>query len=131
MLEQGSLWPGVVAADRVLYIGQIELNCILELNGITWNRTILTFKLHTYYKLNCLKLNCFGIYLCLDKNNTYTKLNCLNSSCLTKLNSLKKKCFWQLHCVLMLNWIILNGTVFDIETVLTLNWIVWNRTAFV
>ena len=30
----------------------------------------------------------------------------------------------ELNCVLMLNWIVLNGTVFDIETVLTLNWIV-------
>ena len=28
----------------------------------------------------------------------------------------------------MLNWIVWNGTVFDIWTVLTLNWIVWNRT---
>ena len=28
----------------------------------------------------------------------------------------------------MLNWIVSNGTVFDIETVLMLNWIVWNRT---
>ena len=27
----------------------------------------------------------------------------------------------------MLNWIVGNGTVFDIETVLTLNWIVWYR----
>ena len=32
--------------------------------------------------------------------------------------------FLQLNCVLMLNWIVWNGTVFDIETVLTLNWIV-------
>ena len=30
----------------------------------------------------------------------------------------------------MLNWIVWNGTVFDIETVLTLNWIVWNRTVY-
>ena len=30
----------------------------------------------------------------------------------------------------MLNWIVWNGTVFDIETVLTLNWIVWNRTVW-
>ena len=30
----------------------------------------------------------------------------------------------------MLNWIVWNGTVFDIETVLTLNWIVWNRTDY-
>ena len=27
----------------------------------------------------------------------------------------------------MLNWIVLNGTVFDIETVLILNWINWIR----
>ena len=30
----------------------------------------------------------------------------------------------------MLNWIVWNGTVFDIETVLTLNSIVWNRTVY-
>ena len=28
----GPLWPGVVAPDRVLSIGPIELNCILMLN---------------------------------------------------------------------------------------------------
>ena len=28
----------------------------------------------------------------------------------------------------MQNWIVWNGTVFDIETVLMLNWIVWNRS---
>ena len=28
----------------------------------------------------------------------------------------------------MLNWIVWNGTVFDIETLLTLNWTVWNKT---
>ena len=26
------LWPGVVALDRVLSLGQIELNCVLMLN---------------------------------------------------------------------------------------------------
>ena len=30
----------------------------------------------------------------------------------------------------MLNWILWNGTLFDIETVLTLNWIVWIRTVW-
>ena len=29
------LWPRVVAPDRVLSIGQIELNWVLMLNGIT------------------------------------------------------------------------------------------------
>ena len=28
------LWPGVVAPDRVLSMGQIELNCVLMLNQI-------------------------------------------------------------------------------------------------
>ena len=32
------------------------------------------------------------------------------------------KLYLHLNYVLMLNWIILNGTVFDIENVLTLNW---------
>ena len=34
----------------------------------------------------------------------------------------------ELNSVLMLNWIVWNGIVFDIESVLTLNWIVLNRT---
>ena len=28
----GPLWPGVVALDMVLFIGKIELNCVLVLN---------------------------------------------------------------------------------------------------
>ena len=35
----GPHWPGVVAPD----MGQIELNCVLMLNWIAWNRAILTF----------------------------------------------------------------------------------------
>ena len=31
-LLPGQLWPGVVAPDRILSIGQLELNCILKLN---------------------------------------------------------------------------------------------------
>ena len=62
----GSLWPEVVAPDRVPSIGQIELNSVLMLNWITWNRTVLTFKpfemeLVLYAKLNCLKMNCFWL----------------------------------------------------------------------
>ena len=34
------------------------------------------------------------------------------------------KLYLQLNSILMLNWLVLDGTVFDIETVLTLNWIV-------
>ena len=36
----------------------------------------------------------------------------------------------ELNGVLMLNWIVWNGTVFEIETILMLNWIVWYRTVF-
>ena len=50
----GPLWPGRVALDRVQSMGQIELNSVLMLNWIVWNRTVLTFELRTYAKLNCL-----------------------------------------------------------------------------
>ena len=33
-LLPGPLWPGVIAPDRVLSMGQIELNCLLMLNWI-------------------------------------------------------------------------------------------------
>ena len=42
-LLPGPLWPGVVAPNRVLSMGQTELNCVLMLNWIVWNRTVLTF----------------------------------------------------------------------------------------
>ena len=40
----GPLWPGVVASDRVLFIDQIELNYVLMLNWIVWNRTVYMYK---------------------------------------------------------------------------------------
>ena len=43
-LLPGLLWPRVVAPDRVLFMGQIELNCVLMLNWIVWNRTIYMCK---------------------------------------------------------------------------------------
>ena len=48
-------WPGAIASDRVLSMGQIELNYVLMINWIVWNRTVLTFKLCTNARLNCLK----------------------------------------------------------------------------
>ena len=57
--RQVTLWPGVVAPDRVLSMGQKELNCVLMLNWIARKRTVLKFKLHTYAKLICLKLKWF------------------------------------------------------------------------
>ena len=40
----GPLWPGVIAPDRVLSMGQIEVNCVFTLNWIAWNRTVYMFK---------------------------------------------------------------------------------------
>ena len=42
----GPVWAGVVAPDRVLAMGQIELNWVLMLNRIVWSRIVLT--------LNCV-----------------------------------------------------------------------------
>ena len=39
-----SLWPRVVASDRVRSMGKIELNCVLMLNWIIWNRTVYIYK---------------------------------------------------------------------------------------
>ena len=36
----------------------------------------------------------------------------------------------ELNCVLVLNWIVWNRTVFHLNCVLMLNWIVWNGTVF-
>ena len=48
----GPLWPGIVAPDGVLSMGQIELYCVLMLNWVDWYRTVLTFnsgqKLESY-----------------------------------------------------------------------------------
>ena len=43
----GPLKPGVIAPDRILSTGQIELS-VLMLNWTVWNRTVLRFKLCTY-----------------------------------------------------------------------------------
>ena len=48
------LGSGVVVPNRFLSMGQIELNYVLILNWIAWSR-IVTFKLCTNAKLNCLK----------------------------------------------------------------------------
>ena len=51
----GSLWLGVVEPESVLCMGQKEVNCILKLNWIAWNRNVLSIKLSMYAKLNYLK----------------------------------------------------------------------------
>ena len=41
---------------------------------------------------------------------------------------LTMRLYLHVNCIILLSWIVLNGTVFDIQTVLTLNWNVWNWT---
>ena len=36
----GSLWPWVIEPDRVLSMGQAELNWVLILKWIVWNRNV-------------------------------------------------------------------------------------------
>ena len=55
-LLPGSLWPGVVAPDRVLSMGQIE-----------WFDISTLYKQTTYAKLTCLKKNCLTIQLWANK----------------------------------------------------------------
>ena len=43
-------WPWVLAPDRALSMGQIELNCVLFQNSVAMNRTVLTSKLRNYAK---------------------------------------------------------------------------------
>ena len=106
MLELWEIWstlllpslPGlfqlrVVVLDRVLSMGQIELNGILMLNWIAWNTTVLTFKQHSYAKLNCLRWICFCILNRIVWNRTV----------LTFINK----------TIIILNWIAWNRNVFD------------------
>ena len=71
------LCSGMVAPDRVLSMVQIELNCLLILNWIAWNRNVLTFKLLTYTKMNCLKWNCFCMLHWIVWNRTVLTFNCV------------------------------------------------------
>ena len=162
----GPFWPEGVVPDRVLSMGQIELNCVIMQNWITWNRTISTLAVRVFangpgdlgsipgrvipktqkmvldasllntqhYKVRikgkvepsregvapyptswCSSYRKGSLRVTLDYGRqlyllTYAKLNCLK---------------W--NCFYLLNWNLLNRTVFDIETVLTLSRIVWNR----
>ena len=44
---QGQLWPGVVTSDRVLSMGQIELNCVLLLNWIAFFKQFSLAEVHS------------------------------------------------------------------------------------
>ena len=65
-LLPGLLGLWVLAADSVLSMGQIELNSVLKINWIAWNRTALSFKLRTYVVYySCVLMN--------NEEHVYTK----------------------------------------------------------
>ena len=66
----GPLWLGVVAPDRVLSMGQIELNCELMLNRIVWDKTVLLLTV-------CKQMSDVQLTVCKQKLHTEAKLNCL------------------------------------------------------
>ena len=68
----GTHWPSELALDRVLSLGLTELNSVLILNWIVWNRTVFMFKLSTYTQLNIFENGSNR-----TKLRTYVKLNCL------------------------------------------------------
>ena len=51
----GPLWPRGVTPDKGQSMGEIELNCVLMLNWIARNRSVMTLKMRTHAKVNCLK----------------------------------------------------------------------------
>ena len=78
LLLPGPLQSGVGAPDTVVSMTQIELNCVLTLNWIVWNRT--DFDIETAYlcenELFEIKLFWY-LTVCKQKNYTFTNLNCL------------------------------------------------------
>ena len=56
LFEIEQFWHLTVCKQNYTYtvLGQRELNFVLTLNWITWNRTVLIFKLCTYAKQNSL-----------------------------------------------------------------------------
>ena len=77
----GQLRSGMVALDRALSVDQIELNCVLRVNWIAWNRTVLTCKLRTYAKLNRLKWNSFWHWNCTTLNRIVWNRTVLTFNC--------------------------------------------------
>ncbi len=65
----GSLCPGVIAPDRALSMGQIELNCVLMLNWIVWNGIV--FDTETVPTLNWIVQNRTFWHLTVCKENLY------------------------------------------------------------
>ena len=73
------LWPRVVTPDRALSMGQIELNYVLMLNWVVWNRTVFENETVNLWKTELFERELFwNLSVCKqNKKCTYTKLICL------------------------------------------------------
>ena len=107
----GSLWPEVVAPDRLLCMDQIELNCVLCFTEL--------HEIELFWYLNCMfmqnwivwKRNVIDIETALSLNWIFWNRTVLIFNCV-----------WT-RTILLLNWIVWIRTVW-------LNWIAWKRNVF-
>ena len=77
----GPHWPE--APDRVLCMDQIELNCVLMLNWIVWNRTV--FDIETVYICKT-ELSEIELFICIKMDLAWiTYIGC----CTIKRNQIK------------------------------------------
>ena len=65
----GLIWLGVVEPDRSQSIGQIEVNCVVMLNWIPWNRTLYDIET-LLYKTEFFEIEMFW-HLTGSKQNLY------------------------------------------------------------
>ena len=100
--------PGVVPPDRVLSMGQIELNCVLMLNWNVGNRTVFYIEIVYLCKTKLIEIELFLILNWIVWNRTVFYIEIVYL-CKTKLI--------EIELFLILNWIVWNRTVFDVETV--------------
>ena len=63
-----------VVLENTKRLGQIEQNRVFMLNWLVWNTTVLTLKLWTYAKSNCLISNCFCMLNWIVWNRTFLTL---------------------------------------------------------
>ena len=76
-IDIAPLWPEVLALDRVLSMGKIELKCVLMLSWIIWNGTV--FDIETVLRLTELfEIELLWHLTVCKQKFTYTKINCLN-----------------------------------------------------
>ena len=76
----GPLWPGVIASDKALSLGQIELVYVLMLNWIGWNRTVYR------YKIDLARIT-FNVWCIIKPNQTI--IHCCFGHCVPEIRTAK------------------------------------------